>query len=127
MVALIVRLGRENRSWGCARIQGELRKLGIRVSASSIRRILRRNGLGPVPRGGPTWSEFLRSQTHAVLATDFLTVDTISFKQLYVLFVIKLSTSVQPTPMRSVVQTTSLSSSNAAARVNPGSASTPSS
>jgi putative transposase len=92
LVALIVRLGRENRCWGCVRIQGELRKLGIGVSASSIRRILRRKGLGPVPRGGPTWSQFLRSQAHSMLATDFFTVDTISFKQLYVLFVIELST-----------------------------------
>ncbi len=92
MVELIIRLGRENRRWGCIRIQGELRKLGIRVSASSIRRILRRNGLGPVPRGGPTWPEFLRSHEQSVLATDFFTVDTVSLKQLYVLFMIELST-----------------------------------
>ncbi len=92
LVELVLRLGRENRGWGCVRIQGELRKLGIPLSASSIRRILRRNGLGPVPRGGPTWSEFLRSQAHSVLATDFFTVETISLKQLYVLFVIELST-----------------------------------
>jgi len=92
LVELIVRLGQENRRWGCIRIQGELRKLGIRVSASSIRRVLRRNGLGPVPRGGPTWREFLASQAHSVLATDFFTVDTVSLKQFYVLFVIELST-----------------------------------
>jgi transposase InsO family protein len=92
LVALVVRLGREIRSWGCVRTQAELRKLGIRVSARSIRRVLRRNGLAPVPRGGPTWSEFLRAQAHSVLATDFFTGDTISFKQLYVLFVIELST-----------------------------------
>lgn len=92
LVELIVRLGRENRRWGCVRIQGELRKLGIRVSASSVRRILRRHGLGPVPRSGPTCSEFLRSQAHSVLATDFFTVDTVSLRQLYVLFVIELST-----------------------------------
>jgi transposase InsO family protein len=92
LVELIVRLGRENRRWGCARIQGELRKLGIRVSATSIRRVLRHHDLGPVPRSGPTWSEFLRAQAKAVLATDFFTVDTVSLKQLYVLFVIELGT-----------------------------------
>jgi transposase len=59
LVELIVRLGRENRSWGCVRIQGELRKLGIRVGATSVRRVLRRHGLGPAPRRGPTWTEFL--------------------------------------------------------------------
>src|ERR1019366_8553968 len=59
---------------------------------SSIRRVLRRHGLGPAPRGGPTWAEFLRSQAHGVLATDFFTVDTVGFTQLYVLFVIELST-----------------------------------
>jgi transposase InsO family protein len=92
VVGLIVRLGLENRSWGWVRIQGELRKLGIRVSASSVRRILRRCGLGPATRGGPTWTEFLRSQALSVLATDTFTVDTASLKQVYVLFVIELST-----------------------------------
>jgi len=92
LVDLIVRLGRENRNWGCVRVQGELRKLGIRVSATSVRRVLRRAGLGPAPRGGPPWSEFLSSQAHSVLATDFFTVDTVSLTQLYVLFIIELST-----------------------------------
>jgi transposase InsO family protein len=92
VVALIVRLGQENRSWGCVRIQGELRKLGIRVSATSVRRVLRRHRLGPAPRGGPSWAEFLRAQAAGILATDFLTVDTVFFQRLYVHFVIELAT-----------------------------------
>jgi putative transposase len=74
---LILQMGKENPRWGCVRIKGELAKLGIRVSASAIRTLLRRSGLGPAPRrGGPTWAEFLRSQARGILATDFFTVET---------------------------------------------------
>ena len=89
LVELILRPGRENRAWGCVRVQGELAKLGIRVGATSVRRVLRHHGLGPAPRRGPTWAGFLRAQAQGILATDFFTVDTVLFKRLYVLFAIE--------------------------------------
>jgi putative transposase len=91
VVGLVLRLARENPRWGYLRIVGECRKLGVRVSATSVRMILRRHGLGPAPRrGGPTWTQFLRTQAASVLACDFLTVETIGLRRLYVLFVIEL-------------------------------------
>jgi hypothetical protein len=64
-------------------MRGELAKLGIRVSATKIRTLLWANGLGPAPRrDGPTWSEFLRSQAHGILALDFLTVETVRLRTL---------------------------------------------
>ncbi len=66
--SLILRLGRENPRWGYLRIRGELLKLGVDVSAITIATVLRRNGLGPVPRRiGPTWTQFLRAQAHGLL------------------------------------------------------------
>jgi transposase len=91
--ALILQMGRENPRWGCIRIRGELAKLGIRVSATKIRTLLRANGLGPAPRrDGPTWSMFLRSQAGAILALDFFTVETIVLRTVYVLFAIHIAT-----------------------------------
>ena len=90
---LVVRLGRENPRWGYQRIRGELLKPGIRISAKTVRTILLRSGLNPAPRrAGPTWAEFLRSQTAGIWATDFFTVETIRRQTLYVLFFIELST-----------------------------------
>ena len=89
----VLRLARENPRWGYLRIQGELRRLGIRVGATTIRRILRAYGLGPAPRrAGPTWSQFLRAQAKGVLACDFLTVETLRLKTIDVLFFIELGT-----------------------------------
>jgi putative transposase len=88
---LIVRMGRENPRWGCVRIRGELAKLGISISATKIRTLLRANGLGPAPRrDGPTWSELLRSQARVIMAFDFFTVETAWLRTLYVLFAIEL-------------------------------------
>jgi putative transposase len=91
IAGLVVRLARENPRWGYLRIVGECRKLGVWVSATSVRTILRRHHLGPAPRrGGPNWTQFLRTQAAGTLACDFLTVETIGLTRLYVFFVIEL-------------------------------------
>jgi transposase InsO family protein len=90
---LILRLARQNPKWGYQRIRGELLKLEVRVSATTVRSVLLRGGLDPAPRrGGPTWSEFLRSQAAGILACDFFTAETITLRTLYVLVFIQLST-----------------------------------
>jgi putative transposase len=88
---LVQRFARENPGWGYPRIAGELLKLGLRVSPSTVRRILLANGLGPAPRrSGPSWRQFLRQQAASMLACDFFTVETISLRRFYVLFFIEL-------------------------------------
>jgi hypothetical protein len=82
---LIVRLATENPRWGYQRIRGELLHLGLRVSGSSIARVLRANALQPAPRragGSTTWRSFLRRQAAGILACDFLTVDTVFLQRL---------------------------------------------
>jgi len=87
----VLRLARENPRWGYPRIAGELRKLGLRVSPSTVRRILLAAGLGPAPRRpGLSWREFLRRQAATMLACDFFTVETLSLRRFYVLFFIEL-------------------------------------
>jgi putative transposase len=89
--ALVIRLARENPRWGCQRILGELKGLGVAVSATTVRTWLRAAGLGPVgTRRGPTWREFIRAHRHTLLAVDFFTVETVWLQRLYVLFFIEL-------------------------------------
>ena len=90
--AVIVRLARENPRWGYQRIVGELKGLGIVVSATTVKKILREEQLGPAgTRKGPSWREFLRAQATSIMAVDFFTVDTIWLQRLYVLFFIEVA------------------------------------
>jgi putative transposase len=90
---LILRLARENSHWGYVRIVGELRKLGINVSATLVRNVLRRAGVPPAPeRGASSWRTFLRQHGSSILACDLLTVDTVWLRRLYVLFFVSIGT-----------------------------------
>jgi hypothetical protein len=89
---LMLRLARENPRWGYQRIAGELRKLGVVVSPSTVRRILAAAGLDPAPRhSGPTWRDFLRTQAASIVALDFFTLETAFGRRYYVLFLIEVA------------------------------------
>ena len=84
---LVMRLARENPRWGHRRISGELANLGLRVSPSTVRRLLARSGVDPAPRdSGPGWREFLRAQAASIVACDFFTVESVFLRRYYVLF-----------------------------------------
>src|SRR5207244_5520268 len=83
----------ENPLWGHRRIHGELMKLGMAVAPSTVWEILHAAGIDPAPRrSGPTWRQFLTAQAAGILAVDFLHVDTVLLKRIYVLVFIEHGT-----------------------------------
>jgi hypothetical protein len=91
--ALVVRLATENPTWGYRRIHGELARLGYQIGASTVWTILHNAGIDPSPRrAGPSWTEFLQAQAHAILACDLFHLDTIPLRRLYAFFVIEHAT-----------------------------------
>jgi putative transposase len=90
---LVLRLARENPRWGHRRISGELEKLGLQASPTTVRRLLERARLHPVPRQpGPSWREFLQQQAASIVASDFFTVETVFLRRFYRLFFIERGT-----------------------------------
>ncbi|WP_251982631.1 hypothetical protein [Streptomyces violaceusniger] len=91
--ALVLRLARENSSWGYRRIHGELAALGIKLAAGTVWNILKEHGIDPTPeRDRTTWATFLRSQAQSILAADFFETKSLTGATLYVLAVIEHAT-----------------------------------
>src|SRR6201995_72484 len=88
--SVVLRLARENESWGYRRVHGELAALGITVAPSTVWQILKDAGIDPAPRrDGPGWAGFLRSQAQGLLALDFFTADLLNGTKAYVLAAIE--------------------------------------
>jgi transposase InsO family protein len=90
---VVIRMATDNPAWGHRRVQGELVKLGHLIAASTVWQILHDAGVDPAPRRpGPAWKQFLTAQARGILAADFVHVDTVLLRRLYVLIVIEHGT-----------------------------------
>jgi transposase len=91
---VVLRLARENPRWGYGKIQGELIKLSIKISQSTVRNILDRHGIQPAPvrNGSIGWRNLMTHYKEQILACDFFTIETIWLQTIYVLFFIELGT-----------------------------------
>jgi len=80
-------LGQRESHLGVSRVHGELAGLGYQIGASTVWKILNAAGIDPAPRRvEPTWSQFLRAQSQAILACDLFHLDTITLHRLYAFF-----------------------------------------
>jgi putative transposase len=85
---LVIRMATENPAWGHRRVPGELVRLGHPIAASTVWQILHDAGIDPAPRrAGPTWKQFLTAQARSILAADFVHMDTMLLRRIYVLIV----------------------------------------
>src|SRR5262245_8826326 len=95
LATLIVRMATENPTWGYSRIQGALKNLDHRVARSTIARVLKEQGLPPVPDRLTSWRTFLRANWGKIAAADFFTTEVWTARGLvtyYTLFVLDLCT-----------------------------------
>ena len=95
IAALIVRMAMDNEGWGYCRIQGELKEVGHRVAVTTVKNVLKANGIKPAPERPTSWRTFLRAHWGVIAATDFFTTEVWTpqgLKTFYVLFVIDLKT-----------------------------------
>jgi hypothetical protein len=89
---LIICMATENPTWGHRRVQGELVHPGHRIAACTVWQILpRRRPRSRTARSGPTWRQFLTAQAKAVLALDFVHVDTVALRRIYALIAVEHS------------------------------------
>jgi putative transposase len=76
--ALVLRLARENPRWGYERIVGELAGVGVRVSATTVAKMLRQAGVPPAgARAELSWRDFVRAHADSIIACDFFAVETL--------------------------------------------------